>query len=52
MNQIRANDMLAQMRQRQWELQQAQQRDQANANAAEVYSSFNPHNGSGGSRSL
>ena len=44
MNQIRANDMLAQMRQRQWELQQAQQRDQANANAAEVYGNANPHN--------
>lgn len=44
MNQLRAQDMMAQMQQRRFELQQAQQRDAANANAAEVYGNANPHN--------
>ena len=43
LNQIRAQDMLAQMRQRQWEIQQKQALDAANANAAEVYRRANPH---------
>ena len=43
LNQIRAQDMLAQMRQRQWEIQHQQQLDAANANAAEVYGNANPH---------
>ena len=44
LNQIRAQDMLAQMRQRQWEIQRQQQLDAANANAAIVYRNANPHN--------
>ena len=44
MNQIRAQDMLAQMRQREWEIRQKQMLDAANANAAEVYRNANPHN--------
>ena len=44
LNQIRAQDMLAQMRQRQWEIQQKQALDAANANAAIVYRNANPHN--------
>ena len=42
MNQIRANDMLAQMRQRQWEIQQQQRNDAANQNAAKVFRNANP----------
>ena len=44
MNQIRAQDMLAQMRQREWEIRQKQMLDAANANAAAVYRNANPHN--------
>ena len=44
LNQIRAQDILAQVRQRQWEIQRQQQLDAANANAAEVYRRANPHN--------
>lgn len=42
MNQIRAYDALAQMRQRQWEVQHAQALDAANQNAANVYDIANP----------
>ena len=44
LNQIRAQDMLAQMRQREWEIRQKQMLDAANANAAIVYRNANPHN--------
>jgi len=37
MNQIRANDMLAQMQQRQWEIAHAKALDAANQNAANVF---------------
>ena len=43
LNAIRAQDMLAQMRQRQWEIQQKQALDAANANAAAVYRNANPN---------
>ena len=44
LNQIRAQDILAQVQQRRWEIQRQQQLDAANANAAEVYRNANPHN--------
>jgi hypothetical protein len=44
MNQIRAQDMYAQMQQRQWEIQKQQRLDAANQNAATVYHNTNPHN--------
>jgi hypothetical protein len=44
LNQIRAQDMLAQVQQRQWEIAHQQTLDAANANAAEVYGNANPHN--------
>ena len=43
MNQIRAQDMMAQMQQRQWEIQQQQRIDAANQNAASVYRNANPY---------
>ena len=43
MNMIRAQDIQAQVQQRQWEIQHQQQLDAANANAAEVYGNANPH---------
>jgi hypothetical protein len=44
MTQIRAQDMMAQMRQRQWEVEQAQRNDAANRNAGLVYYNANPYN--------
>jgi hypothetical protein len=43
MNMIRAQDIQAQVQQRQWEIHHQQQLDAANANAAEVYGNANPH---------
>jgi hypothetical protein len=43
LNQIRAQDMLAQVQQRQWEIQQQQRIDAANQNAATVYRNANPY---------
>ena len=42
MNMIRGQDLLAQMQQRQWEIQHQQTLDAANANAATVYARANP----------
>ena len=42
MNQIRAQDMMAQMQQRQWEIQQQQRIDASNQNAASVFRNANP----------
>ena len=42
MNQFRAQDVLAQIQQRQWEIQQARRNDAANQNAAAVFRAANP----------
>ena len=44
MNMIRAQDIQAQVQQRQWEIQQQQRIDAANQNAATVYRNANPFN--------
>ena len=43
MRQIQAGNILSEVQQRQWELQQKQRIDAANQNAAEVYGNANPH---------
>ena len=44
MNQFRAQDVLAQIQQRQWEIQQARRIDASNQNAASVFRQANPYN--------